>query len=218
MYVPNKEVKPMKRLVLFILSAIMLISLPACSFLTAPPEPEFTLGTVNGNVYENAFIGIGCTLGSEWTFFSDEQIKQQNNVAADLAGEEYQEMMEKATIVYDMFASHSNQINTVVVNLEKVDKLQLATLDYESYFESAVAPIKQSLGNMGFTNITHSIGKAKIDSAEFSCLNVISELGELKMYQTIVAIKCNGYLASVTFSGDSPEAIASTVECFYLLP
>lgn len=208
----------MKRLLLFILSAIMLISLPACSALTAPPEPEFTLGTVNGNVYENAFIGIGCTLGSEWTFFSDEQIKQQNNVAADLAGEEYKEMMEKATIVYDMFASHSNQINTVVVNLEKVDKLQLATLDYESYFESTVAPIKQSLGNMGFTNITHNIGSLKIGSTDFTCLNVNSEVNGFTMYQTIIVIKCNGYLASVTFSGDSPEAIASTVVCFYLLP
>ncbi len=208
----------MKRLLLFILSAIMLLSLPACSSLTAPPEPEFTLGTVNGNVYENTFIGIGCTLGSEWTFFSDEQIKQQNNVAADLAGEEFQKMMENATVVYDMFASHSNQINTVVVNLEKVDKLQLAVLDYDSYFEGTVEPIKQSLGNMGFTNITHNIGSVKIDSTDFTCLNVNSELGDFKMYQTVIAIKCNGYLANVTLSGDSPEAIASALECFYLIP
>ena len=208
----------MKRLLIFILSAMMLLALPACSSTLVPPEPEFTLGTVNGNIYENTFIGIGCTLGSEWTFFSDEQIKEQNSVAADLAGEEYKKLMESAAVVYDMFASHSNQINTIVVNLEKTDKLQLAVLDLDAYFENTVPSIKQALGNMGFTNITHNIGSVKIDSTDFTCLNVISELGEFKMYQTIVAIKCNGYIACLTFSGDSTEAINSALECFYLIP
>ena len=126
--------------------------------------------------------------------------------------------MLNSTIVYDMFAVHSNQINTVVVNLEKLSSVQLAVLNYKNYFEEAVPSIKQSLGNMGFVNITHSIGKVKIDSTDFTCLNVVSELGEFKMYQTIVAIKCNGYLASVTFSGDSADSIDSVLECFYLIP
>lgn len=205
----------MKRLLIILLSAIMLLSLPSCS---SASEPEFSLGTVHGNVYENPFIGIGCALGDEWSFFSDEEIMKQNNVAADLAGDEYKKQMLSADVIYDMFASHSNQVSTIGVNLEKINKLKLSALDVDSYLEEAVPSIKQSLGNMGFVNITHSIESVKIDSTDFTCLNVVSELGEFKMYQTIVAIKCNGYLASVTFSGDSPEAIASTVECFYLLP
>ena len=205
----------MKRLLIFILSAIMLLSLPAC---TPAPEPEFALGTVNGSVYENTFIGIGCDLGVEWTYYSDEQIREQNNAAANLAGEEYKQMMLNSTIVYDMFAVHSNQVNTIVVNLEKLSAIQLAALNYKTYFEDAVPSIKQSLGNMGFVNITHSIGSVKIGSTDFTSLEVISELGELRMYQTIVAIKCNGYLACITFSGNSAESIASALECFYMIP
>ena len=205
----------MKRCLIIILSAIMLISLPACS---SAPEPEFTLGAVNGSVYENPFIGIGCDLGEEWTYYSDEQIREQNNAAANLAGDEYKQMMLNATIVYDMFAVHTNQINTIVVNLERLSSIQLAALDYESYFEDAVPAIKGSLGNMGFVNITHSIGSVRIGSTDLPCLDVVSEIGEFKMYQTIVAIKCNGYLACVTFSGDSSDAIASALECFYLIP
>ena len=207
----------MKRFLILILTAAMLLSLSACSLLTETPEPEFTLGTVEGNVYTNEFIGIGCTLGSEWTFASEEQIKEQNSVAADLAGEEYREMMENSTVVYDMFATHSNQINTIVVNLEKVDKVQLAVVDLGEYLENSVAPIKQSLGNMGFTNITHNIGSVKLGEKEVTCLNIISEIGEFSMYQTVVAIKCNGYLACVTFSGDGEGAIQDALACFYWL-
>lgn len=205
----------MKRFLIIILSAIMLVSLPAC---TPAPEPEFTLGTVNGSVYENTFIGIGCDLGSEWTYYSDEQIREQNNAAADLAGEDYKQMMLNSTIVYDMFAVHSNQVNTIVVNLEKVSSVQLATLNYKSYFEEAVPGLKQSLGNMGFVNITHSIGSVKIGSTDFTCLDVVSELGSFKMYQTLIAIKCNGYIACLTFSGDSAESVASAIACFYMIP
>jgi hypothetical protein len=205
----------MKRLFAILLSAIMILALPAC---TPAPEPEFTLGTVNGSVYENTFIGIGCNLGSEWSYYSDEQIREQNNAAANLAGDDYKNMLLNATIVYDMFAVHSNQISTIVVNLEKLSSIQLAALNYESYFEDAVPSIKQSLGNMGFVNITHSIGSVKIGETDFTCLDVVSELGEFKMYQTVLAIKCNGYLACVTFSGDSAESIASALECFYLIP
>jgi hypothetical protein len=113
----------------------MLLTLPAC---TPAPEPEFTLGTVEGNVYENTFIGIGCTLGSDWTYYSDEKIREINNAAASLAGEEFRQMMANATVVYDMYAAHSNQINTVVVNLEKVDKVQLAVLDLEENLKNTI--------------------------------------------------------------------------------
>ncbi len=203
----------MKRILTIILSAVILLSFTACS---SEPEPEFSLGTVNGSVYENTFIGIGCDLGDEWTYFSDEQIMEQNNVAANLAGEEYRKQMLTASVIYDMFASHSNQVSTIGVNLEKINALTAFNID--SYLEDAVPSIKLGLGNMGFTNITHNIGKVKIGSENFTCLNVNSELGEFKMYQTIVAIKCNGYLACVTFSGDSAEAISSAIECFYLIP
>lgn len=210
----SKEEINMKRFLIFILAAAMLTSLASCA---PAPEPEFTLGTVVGNVYENSFIGIGCTLGSEWTYYSEDQIREINNAAADLAGEDYQKMMESATVVYDMYAAHSNQINTVVVNLEKVDKVQLAVLDLEENFKNTIPTLEQSLGNMGFTNITSELGTVKLGGTDMTCLNVVSEIGTFKMYQTIVAIKCNGYLACITFSGDSTESIDSALSNFYWL-
>ena len=207
----------MKRVFLLILSASMLLSLSACSLLAETPEPEFTLGTVEGNVYENSFIGIGCTLGSEWTYYSEDKIREINNAAADLAGEDYKQMMENATVVYDMYAGHSNQINTIVVNLEKVDKIQLAVLDLEENLRNTIPSIEQSLGNMGFANITSEIGTVKLGDTDMVCLNVISKVGEFSMYQTLVTIKCNGYLACITFTADSPESIASVISGFYWL-
>ena len=204
----------MKRFFMLILAVAMLTSLASCS---PAPEPEFTVGTVEGRIYENPFIGIGCNLSDEWTYFTNEQIMQQNNVAAELAGEEYKQLMANATVFADMFASHSDQVSTVGVNIEKIDKVELAVLNIKSYLETAVPSIEQSLGNMGFVNITHSIESVKLDGRDVTCLNIISELGAFKMHQTIVAIKCNGYLACITFSGDSTESIDSALSNFYWL-
>lgn len=202
----------MKRLFTLLLTLAMILSLAACS---QPPEPEFTLGTVSGLTYENSFIGIGCTLDSEWTYYSEEQIKEMNNIASDMAGEEFKEQVKNATIVYDMLAVHSNPLRNININLEKVDPVQLALIDLADNLEKSFPSIEQAMKNMGYTNIVHEISKVKIGDEEFDCLNNEAEINGIKIYQTVISIKCHGYIASISIGSDSKEDINTILGYFY---
>ena len=180
-------------------------------------EAEFSLGAVEGLNYENKFIGIGCNLPADWTFYTDEQIKELNNVAADLAGKEYKEAMKNATIVYDMLAASADMVSNINVNLEKVDPILLAVTDLSDYLEQSIPMIKQGLENMGATVTKSEIGTVTIDGIAFDCLRITSNINGLTMCQLLFATKCNGYIANLTISTTSEVELQEIIDCFYIV-
>ena len=177
---------------------------------TAGSDAEFSLGDTEGLTYENKFIGIGCTLENGWSFYSDEQIKQINNAAKDMAGDEYAEEMKNAELVYDMFATDANQRNNMNVNLQKVNVVTLATYDAEKSFRSQFDSLKQALENMGYTDVAFEIGNIQVAGKDYVCLNISAQINGVNMYQKMIAIKCKGYIATITVSTlleDTTEAI-----------
>ena len=180
-------------------------------------EPEFSLGAVEGINYENKFIGIGCNLPSDWAFYTDEQIREINNLTADLAGEDFEEAMKNASLVYDMYAASKDNLKNINVNLEKVDPIALATIDLADIFEQNEAFIKQSLENMGCSNITFEHGTVNIDGETFNCLRSTYELNGIPMYQIAVAKKCNGYIATFAITSFYENSIDSILDCFYVI-
>lgn len=214
----------MKRVLALLLALMVVFSFAACGAdqedvrgeqinngsATAGSDAEFSLGDTEGLTYENKFIGIGCTLENGWSFYSDEQIKQINNTTADMAGDEYAEAMKNATVVYDMFATDANETNNMSVVLEKVNLVSLATFDAEKNFRNQFDLLKQTFENMGCTDVTFEIGTVRIDEEEHTCLNTSAQINGAKMYQKQVAIKCSGYIATITvttFFEDTTEAI-----------
>ncbi len=179
-------------------------------------DEKFSFGDVKGLTYENKFIGLGCTLGSEWTFYTDEQIKELNNIALDAAGEEIEESIKNSDIIYDMYVERNGGIDNINVNLEKANPAQLALIDLEDYYLNAASTLVSSYENMGFTNITYKTGSVNIGGKAFECLNVVSEIQGIKMYQSVITIKCSGYLANVTFTTTGEDAIAELANMFYL--
>ena len=180
-------------------------------------DEEFSTGAVNGLTYRNKFIGLGCNLDSGWTFYSDAQIKQLNNIAADMAGEEYKEALKNATVIYDMYAVSSNQQDNINVNLEKVNPVQLAALDIAENFNTLLPLLKSSLENMGCQNITHENTTVKIGGKSFNCLKLTSDINGMKMYQTLIAKKCDGYLANITITAFDEATINNLISKFFLV-
>ena len=232
----------MKKILVFAFTFVMLLSLCACApeiddirgtqtdnTITeqptlqtedpvSTPNPEnFSFGTASGLTYENEFIGIGCTLPEGWTFYDDAQIKELNNLSADMAGEEFAEIIEDASIIYDMMATGSNQADSVNINLEKIDALRLLTLDLAKNFENVMPTIKEAFENMGYTNITSKIGTLEIDGKEFVSMDTQAEINGVTLYQKQFAVKCNGYLANITVSTYFENTAESILDNFYLL-
>ena len=180
-------------------------------------ESEFSVGKINGLVYENAFIGIGCKLDSNWSFSSDEEIRQMNNITTDIMGAEYQEILENADIVYDMAAIHANGLDNINVNLQKVNPLQLAALDLNAHYETQFDMLRDAFENMGYTNIRLEVGQVTIGGENLPVLFNRADIGEYTICQVCIAIKCNGYLANVTVSTFDESTLNDLLACFYLI-
>ena len=221
----------MKRILSVCLLVLLLLSLCACggngeeqirgeqitnNTQPATEGPEFSLGSTTGVTYESTFIGIGCNLPEGWTFYTDEQIRQLNNTTADVAGEEYQELMEQATVVYDMYAVAADGLSNMSVNLEKISQIQLLVLDLEENLKKIGPTLQETMETMGITDYTYEVGTKTIEGETFTCLNCHGTISDIDMYQTILNIKCNGYLASVTLTTFGENTIDQLLENFYL--
>ena len=177
-------------------------------------EETLSLGAVDGLTYENKFIGIGCKLSDEWAFYTDEEIRELNNITADVMGEEFQEAIEIATIVYDMYASTANG-DTVNVNLEKASALQLLSLDLNENYKAIFDEIKPSFESQGFSNVAYELGSVNFSGKEFPCINITAEYMGLTMYETLLSIKCSGYLANMAVASLDKSVLDATLASFY---
>lgn len=217
----------MKRILLCVLACLMLLSMVGCDLLSSPDpdsirgeqteEKELSLGEVTGKKYENDFIGIGFTLPDDWTFYTDEQIKEMNNYVGDVAGQDYQDMIKNASIVYDMMATSSTLTDNVIVTLEKIPNVQLAVLDLNKTLEKSFSAVESSFKNMGYTNITHKITTVTIDGKNFTGMHISATLAGQTMNQTSFLIKCNGYLASMAVTTFAPAGTDPLMANFYVI-
>lgn len=180
-------------------------------------EPEFSLGAVEGINYENKFIGIGCNLPSDWAFYTDEQIREINNLTADMAGEDFEEAMKNASVIYDMYAASSDMLKNINVNLEKVDPVTLALVNLEDIYKQNIPVLKQSIENIGYTDVKSEITTVTIDGVEFLCLKTAAKVGNTEMNQIIFSKKCNGYIANVAITATSEDALQEIIDCFYIV-
>lgn len=180
-------------------------------------EEDFALGKTDGLVYENAFIGLGCTLPSEWTFYSDEQIMELNNYTADVMGEEYEELMKSAQLVYDMYAVDGGEMNSINVTLEKIDNRMLAGIDVADIYAQNVPVFEEMYKGMGYSNVVVEQATFDIGGEDFAGIEISAEINGFSIYQKCFGVKCNGYLASIaitTYEEDNTDAVLSS---FYLV-
>lgn len=180
-------------------------------------EAEFSLGDVEGLNYENKFIGIGCNLPSDWTFYTDEQIRELNNIATDYFDEEYQEIIANAQLVYDMYAITGDQLKNINVNLEKVNPTTLSMVDLADIYEQNEAVFKQTFENMGYTNITFEHGTVMIEDQSFASFKTTAQINGIDAYQLLFSTKCNGYIANFAITTYAEDATDDVLSYFYLI-
>lgn len=180
-------------------------------------QDEFSLGQNDGLKYENAFIGIGCTLPEGWNFYSDEEIMELNNYTAEVMGEDYEEMMKNAQIIYDMYADDATGMSNINVNLEKVDNRQLAGIEIADIFAQNLSAYEEMYKSMGVSNVAVELATFEIEGEEFSGITISGDMGGMMLYQKCFSVKCNGYLASVAITTFDTDLTDDILANFYLV-
>lgn len=162
-------------------------------------EPEFSLGKATNNTYKNDFLGITCTLPSEWVFYNDEQILQLNNIVGDVVDKDVAEQLKNANIIYDMYATYQNE-SSININLEKLNAAQIITLDIKKTLEAQIDGIKSTYQNMGYTDINAAYQKITISGKEFDSLKISAKIQGINFYATVFTFRKGSYLANVSLS------------------
>lgn len=175
---------------------------------------ELELGTVTSNHYENSFIGIGCDFGSEWTFKTDEEIRELNESVLGMLDEEYAEAVQKANNVYDMYATHENGTDTVNIIFQKLSGAQLL-ISESDYAEASKDSVGDALESMGMTGITIETGTQDFAGEEHTNITVEGEYSGIKVYERMVCLKRKGYIVNVTVCTWQTDSTQDVLDQFY---
>lgn len=224
----------MKKLIALLLVALQITVMCACgdtdkaavTETTAPQketesldkidkEKEFSAGSLDGQKYESEFVGIGCELDSEWTFYDEEQIAELNKTAMEMAGEEYKNAVENIEVIYDMFAVDSAGINNVSVTLEKGDVNEIEKADINEYYENVISSIKANFTSMGCTNISSEVVTMNVGDKPTKLIKTSAEANGAVLNQTYFLIKCNGYMANITTTAIGEDKCEEILAKFY---
>ena len=173
---------------------------------------SFEVGKVSGNKYTNKFLGIGCTLDSQWVFRTDEQIKEVNNIAFDMLDDDMKEQLENATIVYDMMAMAENgaSININIENLGAVGAFK----SVESYISPQMDSLKAALEQVGLTDVSIEIRTFDFAGKSEKGMYVHAMANGNVFEEAIIILKCGTRFANITIA-TTKEDLESILSYFY---
>ena len=222
----------MKKFLLILLAVAMMLTFVACgegsdadktdptndpATTNAPEETdkEFELGEVTGLKWENAFIGLGCTIPEGWAFSTQEELSVLNNVAGDYVADEYQDLVKNSAYFYDMHAKPSADTSSVSALLEKASQATINATNIELTYEQSAKIIKESYEQMGPTTFAHEIVDLTISGNKYPTLKIAANISGIDFYQYTLMVKCTGYIATINITASTPERLESLAASFY---
>lgn len=178
------------------------------------------LGTIEGSVYENEFLGIGAKLPDDWTFSTAEEIAEINGIVVDsLNDEKMKEAIEKNSQFYDMMAASEDQLSNINIVVQELGVLQgLAISDMEESLKASEDATVKALEDMGAEDVVFEIDRGQEFPAEgYSCGVIKSKIMGLEMNQRLILFKTGNYMATVTVTAIDRDDTKEILDCFYSL-
>ncbi len=187
-----------------------------------PTEDTYEIGSTDGGIYTNDFVGIGCKLDENWTFYNEKQLAELNGVLVDALddkdlAEEYTKSMESGKTVYDMCAGSKDGLALINIVIENLGVMYGATLDESGYIDLSMDTLKKTLDSAGMLNTT--IAKISVDcaGAARSGFEVYGEKDGISVYEKAICIKTGNYMAIITVCSYTKDITDDLASLFYSL-
>lgn len=185
---------------------------------TEAPEPEkpaeISRGNINGDVYENEFIGFKFTKPESWVYATDEEMAAALNLGVEsFYDDKFKESVENNPAVFDMMVSDTltgTNLNLVYENLKK----SMATNITEKQYLDVV---RQQFANMTTMTVTFpdEYTTVKLGDVEFTKAVCTTEAYGISMTQIYYIRKVDAYMTTMTVTitnGYSAEDIEAMFE------
>lgn len=111
---------------------------------TSPDEDDnLSLGRMEGGVYTNNYIGLRCTLDSNWVFYGADELQEMpDNIGDMMSGSELGDAMANYTQIMDMMAENADMLtsmNVVYTKMTVADRLAYLTMTEEQIIDSILS-------------------------------------------------------------------------------
>ena len=184
-------------------------------------EPDFVPGFRSGGVYENRYFGLCCTLDDYWTFLSDAELLKLAGLSIDeLDDESLKEILGNSDVIYDMYASADDGLETVNVVIEKLSLLNSTIYDEKSYADAAVEGLEASTAAMGVSDAVIESGTEFFAGAMHPIIRISGTLDgtDVGFFEKVICLKRGSYVCCITCSScfeditDTISAAFSAIE------
>ncbi len=180
------------------------------------PEAEVSAGSLEGGVYTSTFLGIACELDSNWTYATEEELAEMNNLSSELVNdEELAELMENSPTIFDMYAYADDGMTTMNIVLENLGVIYGITLDEDGYLDMGMETLEKALESMELEDMTIEKDTVEFAGAEHVCVRVSATYMEVPFYQEQIYVKQGSYMGIVTMSCFMENILPDLEQMFY---
>lgn len=165
---------------------------------------NYSMGSWNGNVYSNSFLGFKFTMPSGWTRYTNEQINElyqgvltNNQDLFKLDTAELKKAIEESSVFY-VFAINPNTGSNIQIMSEK-PAVKVTT---EQYLEAVKSGL-QTVSNINYTDLV--VSKTTLGGITFNSLTATASLSGISMKQGYYTIQIGDIFASIIVTDTSNE-------------
>lgn len=187
---------------------------------TAPAEegenPTGVFGTINGNVYENEYLGLGCDLDDDWYIYKESELASLLGLTADaLSDSNLSDLIEQSGTAFLFYAIKQDGTSANITIENK--NMYSAFLTDETYVELVIPTLENALPAAGFENMTLTAGKIEFLGEEKPCVYIEAEISGTPIYEILVPIIKGDYIATATVCTLTANNCAEILSEFYLI-
>lgn len=192
---------------------------------TTAPENELSLGRMEGGIYTNEYVGYACSLDSNWTFLSAEELEQiPDAVSEAVSGSELGDALADVQQFTDMVAENANDLTTMNVLYQKLsmqERLAYAAVTEEQVIDVTLeqsAAMMDAYAQAGI--LVTSMEKVKVTflGEERFAIHTVSTVQDVPYYiLQFFDFDLGGYAVTTTLSSYVEDQTGALADLFYKL-
>lgn len=172
---------------------------------------------INGSVYESEYLGIGCDLGKGWTFLSEEELLERNQLTREVlsSDETLVAALDKISTLLDMAATKDNATNglNITITFEKPG----ISVSESLYAKTAANNAETAFNAMGVNFESADVSEIEFAGETHSCVDIKGNMSGVDIYEKMVVIKKDEWYVGIVFTALDDNDFDDLIDSFYAL-
>lgn len=173
-------------------------------------------GSVSAGIYTNDTLSIGCKIGDDWTYYTEEEIMELNQTTLEILSDPDVAMVDPDDVetlnFIDMYASSADASANVNVGITRLSVIEAYTLTEEEIVAASLEQSISSYETMGFSDCVGAVEVCSFLGKEYPAMKMEATLYDTPIYLTQVYIKEGrnfGVISVSCFGNDITDEILS---------